>query len=188
MAHSVKSSQLIHDVFVNDIPVTCVKLIPEIKNEPSLFENAGSVENLKVEENVSFQEGSTSTTPFKSIEKTGYETVNNWIERYIYAAEYDAVAIDCEWLAYWFRRQKIVDETSLTTTYIEEPEKICLLQLSTSQACLVINVKDIETLPSHLVTLLKSDKIRKVGVNVNGDATRIRRDFSIEVSNLHDLS
>ena len=165
----------IYNEIVNNIPVTCIKLTQEIEKDTQMDQHH---ENVKIEGNVfKRNEGVSHSDPnliMINCESRGYENVNNWIECHVFDTKLDAIAIDCEWLATWFR--------------MEEAEKVCLIQLSTSDACLVINVKEVEILPSHLVTLLRSEFIRKVGVNVNGDATRIKRDFSVEVCNFHDLS
>eukprot|EP00976_Prorocentrum_cordatum_P017451 350932-Prorocentrum_minimum.AAC.4 len=91
----------------------------------------------------------------------------------VMASKVSNMSLDCEWSPPWYRG--------------DAPERICVIQLATETACLVFNVVHIQKLPEPMVQLLKDETIMKFGVNVQGDCTRLERDFDVEVSGWHDL-
>ena len=105
-----ESPPYIYKAVVNDIPVTCVKLAQDIKKEISKINDEDV--NGEVEEDMFSSDESLfkKNEMTKVANQTGHETVNSWIECHLFSAKVDAVAIDCEWLASWFRYQYLSSE------------------------------------------------------------------------------
>ena len=86
------------------------------------------------------------------------------------------VGLDVEWCPLWWRQGR--------------DEKVDTIQLYApgSPGCLVYSTGDDATLPACLAKLLGDDRVIKLGVNVQGDASRLCRDFGTTVAGLHDIA
>jgi hypothetical protein len=102
-----------------------------------------------------------------------FSVAENWCRDALISSNATGLSLDCEWVPPWYRG--------------DAPERICVIQLATTTSCLVFNVVNIEVLPETMLQALKDERIMKVGVSIQGDCTRLERDFDVEVSGAHDL-
>uniref|UniRef100_A0A7S2UXF5 3'-5' exonuclease n=1 Tax=Fibrocapsa japonica TaxID=94617 RepID=A0A7S2UXF5_9STRA len=149
----------------------------EEKGSPFISEDGGNPENDKNKaKSEQKQAKGTVMLEDRAITATDCpEEMDAWICYEVVQRGVSMVAIDCEWLAPWFRRNG-------------EPEKVCLVQVATEKACLLAHVYKLEALPPNMAAVLANKEVVKAGVNVGGDASRLKRDFDVSTLGLHDLS
>jgi len=119
-----------------------------------------------------------SCTVSGAAEGPDYVGLAAWLERFNAPRAEGLLfcGLDCEWCPPWWQKNGT-------------GERVDTIQLYAPWAgAMVFSTGDLSSLPTGLVELLQDKQIIKLGVNVYGDATRLRRDFGAEVRGLHDIA
>jgi hypothetical protein len=100
--------------------------------------------------------------------------VNVWIKKHsLLSGDVTAVGLDVEW------RPCFVAGA--------ERNRVAVVQLALQSAALVVQVKDMTSLPPSLASLLAFPGCVKVGVGVEGDLMRLQRDFRVPYGGFCDI-
>lgn len=62
-----------------------------------------------------------------------------------------------------------------------------VIQICTHSICYVFHVSRMQRMPNELSAILKNGRIKKVGVGINGDIKKLRKDFGVNTSNSVDI-
>ena len=84
--------------------------------------------------------------------------------RYCQALKGPLMSLDCEWV----------------NTKAMANGKIALLQLADSYGtCLLLRLNILKTIPDYITAILTSPKILKVGVNIQGDISKLHHEYGV---------
>jgi len=92
--------------------------------------------------------------------------VPSHIEILLASSKNSAIALDAEW--------------SVTFQSGRQQRPVAMIQLATQNVICLIHVYHMKTFPEALKKVLEDKSIKKVGLNLRGDALKIQRDFGIE--------
>jgi len=69
----------------------------------------------------------------------------------------------------------------------EPPGKVATLQLCSNKICLIVQLIHLSTIPASLINLLENPNIRKVGVGIRADCTKLNGDYNLLVGGAEDI-
>jgi len=92
--------------------------------------------------------------------------------RYCQALKGPLMSLDCEWV----------------NTKAKANGKIALLQLADSYGtCLLLRLNILKTIPDYITSILTSTKILKVGVNIQGDISKLHHEYGVATRHWVDI-
>ncbi|KAI7855375.1 hypothetical protein BDC45DRAFT_90850 [Circinella umbellata] len=136
----------------NVLPSLSRDVVPVTEEEPQEPLNVRRYPLLTIPNNIDIK----CIRGFLDIETCAANLINN--------RTFQAIGFDCEW-------------PYNTQTY--QQGKIATIQIADNNCVLVLCVSDLDELPSSLCKLLGSESVVKLGRGVNGDLSKIQRDFKI---------
>ena len=92
------------------------------------------------------------------------------------------LGLDAEWNVYL---EKLPSGAVVST---RPPGNIATLQLSSATVAAVFHISAMGGVPARLKALLNDPEVVKVGVNVQGDCTRLLNQWSVRVLNIEDCA